>query len=460
MCMGHYINNDLQLYFQEFGCEQEAAYKYQPLTFEIVSAGTINWLYNRGGAIGTSDLGSLTIQYKKGNGSWTNLASSTAGTSFSVSKGNIIQFRGDNAKYGSLPLTYTTFSGSTAGFKAYGNVLSLISSTSYPELNSLDEQYMFNRLFAGTRMTTAENLVMDVDSVAMHACSSMFQDCTALTKSFEMPAATLTNSCYNEMFNGCSSLNHIRCYATDISAYHSTYNWVSNVASAGTFVKHTSMTGWSTGNDGIPTNWVVQNYTPPKDMAISPTTIAATSAQTTATVTVSTTGCTFTGFTYSNDNASWTITAVKDGNNISLTFAANTGSYRDALLTFNLKDEYNNTYVHTVAISQASASLGSWTIYNNLTYTAFTDWTTSIGSFTTELSPSIGETRSGDALPLTITALALIPNPSQSQSNRYSVFNPANNDAFILTYDSQNSVWFGTGSITVNAGDTVVIDNA
>ena len=457
MCMGHYIDDTLQTYYQYFGCEQDAAYKYQPLTFEIESAGTINFLHNRT-ALG--DVGDLTIQYKIGNGNWTNFTSSTGGTSINVGRGNKVQFRGDNAKYGALPLSYNTFSGSTAVFKAYGNVLSLVNSTSYPQLNSLDEQYMFNRLFAGTKMTTAENLVMDVDSVAMHACSSMFEGCTALTKSFEMPAATLTNSCYNEMFKGCSSLNHIRCYATDISAYNCTYNWVSGVSATGTFVKHTSMTGWSTGNDGIPTGWVVQNYTPPKDMAISPTTINATSAQTTATVAVSTTGCSFTGFTYTNDNASWTITAVKDGNNISLTFAANTGSYRDALLTFNLKDEYNNTYVKTLTITQDSASLGNWTIYNNLQYTVFTDWTCSNGSFTSEITASMGETRTGDALPLTIQGLALIPNPSQSQSNRYSVYNPANNNSFILTYDSVNSIWFGTGSITVNSGDTVVIDNA
>ena len=47
--------------------------------------------------------------------------------------------------------------------------------------------------------------------------------------------------------------------ATDISANGCTQYWVNNVASTGTFVKNISMTGWTTGNSGIPEGWAVEN---------------------------------------------------------------------------------------------------------------------------------------------------------------------------------------------------------
>jgi hypothetical protein len=47
--------------------------------------------------------------------------------------------------------------------------------------------------------------------------------------------------------------------ATDISAIDCLYNWVSNVASTGTFVKHPNMTTLPTGTNGIPSGWTVVN---------------------------------------------------------------------------------------------------------------------------------------------------------------------------------------------------------
>ena len=61
------------------------------------------------------------------------------------------------------------------------------------------------------------------------------------------------------MFQGCSNLNYIKCLVTDISASNCTYRWVSGVASTGTFVKAANMTGWTTGVNGIPENWIVED---------------------------------------------------------------------------------------------------------------------------------------------------------------------------------------------------------
>ena len=87
----------------------------------------------------------------------------------------------------------------------------------------------------------------------------MFISCISLTTAPALPATTLASSCYQSMFDGCTSLTSITCLATDISAKDCTNNWVSYVASTGTFTKASSMTSWTTGLDGIPEGWTIQN---------------------------------------------------------------------------------------------------------------------------------------------------------------------------------------------------------
>lgn len=355
MNMGHYIAATPQSNYAYLTFTQQPSDRILPLTFEILTGGTINFLHNR---TLVSDVGDLTIQYQINDGTWTNLTSSTAGTSFQVAAGDVVKFKGDNAKYGSLPLSYTTFSGSTAVFNVAGNVMSLVNSTGFSGMSVVSEQYAFNRLFAGTNIISADRLTLPATTIAMHAYTSMFQGCTQMVKAPELPAPTLANSCYNEMFRDCSSLSHIRCYATDISAYNCTYNWVNGVATAGTFVKHTEMSGWTVGNDGIPTDWVIQNYTPTsvtKSITLMPTTVDVNSASTSTTVNIIAENCNFDHMT-TVTGGSFVITVASVQNNvITLTFPANPGAQRVGTLTFTLYDSEGGEYGSTVSISQAAA---------------------------------------------------------------------------------------------------------
>ena len=92
-----------------------------------------------------------------------------------------------------------------------------------------------------------------------YCCRIMFQDCTSLVKAPELLAATVPTYGYEYMFNGCTKLNYIKCLATNISASRAVNGWVQNVASSGTFVKAASMSSWTTGVNGIPSGWTVQN---------------------------------------------------------------------------------------------------------------------------------------------------------------------------------------------------------
>ena len=60
------------------------------------------------------------------------------------------------------------------------------------------------------------------------------------------------------MFNGCSNLKYITCLASQgFESEGCTSNWVSGVASLGTFTKASSVS-WPSGPNGIPSGWSVQ----------------------------------------------------------------------------------------------------------------------------------------------------------------------------------------------------------
>ena len=120
--------------------------------------------------------------------------------------------------------------------------------------------YCYSNMFQGcTSLTTAPEL--PATTLAEECYKAMFFGCTSLTTAPELPATTLTDMCYGFMFYDCTSLKYIKCLATDISATDCTLQWVSGVASSGTFVKASSMTSWTTGNDGIPSGWIVKDDT-------------------------------------------------------------------------------------------------------------------------------------------------------------------------------------------------------
>ena len=139
--------------------------------------------------------------------------------------------------------------------------MSLVYGDNFVNQTSLaGKDYIFSNFFAGNEtLLSAENLILPATILAEYCYVSMFGGCTSLTKVPKLPATTLVDYCYNGMFNDCTNLNSITCLATDISAEGCTDGWVQGVATNGTFIKADSMTDWTTGIDGIPSGWTVQN---------------------------------------------------------------------------------------------------------------------------------------------------------------------------------------------------------
>ena len=265
---------------------QEAAessdFSKKPLTFNILSAGTIIWTASNTAI-------AKTIDYKLNNGGWTSITSNTGSSAptIPVNSGDKLQFRGNNAQYAyDNYSTYNSFKGSTAEFEVEGNIMSLIYGDNFKNNLTISSTYAFTRLFGDCiKLISAENLILPATTLTNNCYNSMFYNCTSLTtapalpantlksgcysymfcncKSLtaapELPATILVDSCYSSMFDSCSKLNYIKCLATDISASNCTNYWVDGVASTGKFVKNPNMTSWTIGNKGIPRGWIVEN---------------------------------------------------------------------------------------------------------------------------------------------------------------------------------------------------------
>ena len=83
---------------------------------------------------------------------------------------------------------------------------------------------------------------------------NMFSGCSSLTTAPTLPATTLADYCYYNMFGYCTKLNSITVYADDISASDCTTEWLSGVASSGTF-RNLGTATYPTGASGIPSGW-------------------------------------------------------------------------------------------------------------------------------------------------------------------------------------------------------------
>ena len=114
----------------------------------------------------------------------------------------------------------------------------------------------YESMFSGcTGLTSAPEL--PATELASWCYFLMFEGCIGLTAAPELPATTLVGGCYDSMFVGCSGIKYIKALFTTEPSNDYTYDWVSGVASDGTFVKSKDATWDVRGVNGIPEGWTV-----------------------------------------------------------------------------------------------------------------------------------------------------------------------------------------------------------
>ena len=134
---------------------------------------------------------------------------------------------------------------------------SLVTAPELPATTLAKDCY--TSMFSRCENLTSAPEVLPATTVAKSCYNEMFYGCKNLEVAPELPATVLIDGCYYQMFYGCSKLHNIKCLATNIDAANCVTNWVQGVASSGCFIKDPDMTAWSTGDSGIPTDWIVMN---------------------------------------------------------------------------------------------------------------------------------------------------------------------------------------------------------
>lgn len=153
---------------------------------------------------GTFSFSGQSIQYSLDDGgTWATLASGV--NTPTVAAGNKILWKATG-------LTPTSngigkFS-ATGNFDVEGNVMSLYYGDDFVgQTNLTGKNYAFKFLFDSiTKVVNAKNLSLPATTLSNNCYMNMFQGCTSLVTAPELPATTLAEGCYVAMFVRCTSL--------------------------------------------------------------------------------------------------------------------------------------------------------------------------------------------------------------------------------------------------------------
>ena len=185
-------------------------YSTQYLTFVPTESGTFSFSGSSSSTVNNS-----SIQYSTDNGyTWKTL---NRGNSISVSSGNKVMWKSSTFRY---TLDGIGRFSSTGKFNIEGNIMSLLYGDNFSGQTILPEILEFSELFRDCiNVISAENLILPATTLTNYCYREMFRGCTSLTTAPELPATTMEMQCYYGMFSGCTSLTTVpnSLPATDLS---------------------------------------------------------------------------------------------------------------------------------------------------------------------------------------------------------------------------------------------------
>ena len=264
----------------------------------------------------------LSLSYSIDDGStWTDLTISAGRDFTTINTGDKIIFKGVNNSFSNAWDSYYRFNASK-NFKVYGNVMSLLSGdnfTSNSEFASGTTCNLCGLFYGTTTLVDASDLILPATTLYQSSYNGMFRGCTNLVNGPKLlPALNVPQDGYSSMFEGCvkltegpeisattvsgnTALNRMFCMnrnskvtaamtkspilrITNPSSYNNVYqqlfcgngnltevtilaqgtnlsftNWLANT-NAGGVIKKLQATTFTSGSNGVPSNWTTQDY--------------------------------------------------------------------------------------------------------------------------------------------------------------------------------------------------------
>ena len=304
--------------------------KATPLTLVAQADGKITVTFNNGITLAND------IKYTINDGAEQTIAKNTSGAyDITVKKGDVVQFYslntslgGGSTVAGARGTTRAVDSGAkyinirpSMKTEIYGNVMSLLKGKDNLEsATALEAKNAFYGLFAGAEklVNNAERLLVLPATTLTEGCyQDMFNGCKGIEKAPELPAPKLEKNCYQEMFYDCAKLNSVKCLATDIKAENSTKGWLGKAGTEATGEKvlETLVPMTANSDDGVPTSWTAQKIVLVESVTLGKTELAlvVNEADVTLTATVKPDDATDKTVTWTSSNpAVATVTATTD----------------------------------------------------------------------------------------------------------------------------------------------------
>ena len=186
---------------QSYSINAGAVNKDDYLTFDILSDGYVSFKSYM------PSVSTKAIEYRiNGHGGWKTLDSADEeGTRFYAHTGDVVQFRGQNSEYSAWGAV-TKFNTSVR-YNARGNIMSLIDSVNFSALTEITENGALSNLFSQSDVVDVSELILPATTLHQNTYANLFAGCTQLISVPQMAVAASTGyGSYWHMFNGCTSL--------------------------------------------------------------------------------------------------------------------------------------------------------------------------------------------------------------------------------------------------------------
>ena len=197
------------------GLNAEPVIPYVTFTAEKSQTFTMNFKPGTDEAFSMGD--GEYFEYSVGHGEWVRFKTTVENIPFGGTEGSL-RLRGKSSK-GTFSGGYSTIKFTTENslVDCTGDIRTLIDYENYADVNTADAK--FYRLFCqNTQLRTPPSL--PATTLTESCYEEMFKGCTALTKAPELPATTLADWCYQYMFLGCTALTQAPALpATTLASY-------------------------------------------------------------------------------------------------------------------------------------------------------------------------------------------------------------------------------------------------
>ena len=194
---------------------------------------------------------------------------------------DVVQFYGNGTDYSGTKIV------SGINMSLYGNIMSLVDEENFATITTMEgasfaglfarntcgfdasglllpattlSQDCYSGMFAWCSGMSATPTELPALTLAPGCYSNMFEGCDMIPATPHLPATELVDRCYASMFSGCGTIEQVTCLATTINGSGCTTDWLNGVKPYGTFTKAKGASCWTTGSNGIPGGWEVNEY--------------------------------------------------------------------------------------------------------------------------------------------------------------------------------------------------------